>query len=46
MSTVEMKNWETPTLTEYGDVAKLTLAKDKHFGTSDGFTFTGVAISG
>ncbi|MES1261688.1 MAG: hypothetical protein ABUS49_08130 [Acidobacteriota bacterium] len=38
--------WETPNLTIYGDVTELTLAKDKHNGTSDGFTFNGVPISG
>jgi len=33
------KTWETPELTLYGDVAELTLAKSKHTGVSDGFTF-------
>jgi hypothetical protein len=46
MSTIDVKTWETPVLTEYGDVAQLTLAKDKHIGLSDGFTFNGVPISG
>jgi hypothetical protein len=43
--TNDQKTWETPTLTVYGDVVALTL-KDKHTGTSDGFTFNGVPISG
>lgn len=42
----EQKTWETPNLTVYGDVTELTLAKDKHRGVSDGFTFDGVPISG
>jgi hypothetical protein len=41
----DQQNWETPALTVYGDVAALTL-KDKHNGTTDGFTFNGVPISG
>jgi hypothetical protein len=45
MSPNDQKTWETPTLTVYGDVAELTL-KNKQLGTSDGFTFNGVAISG
>jgi hypothetical protein len=45
LMTNEQKTWETPALTVYGDVAALTL-KDKHNGTSDGFTFNGVPISG
>ncbi|MDP9171907.1 MAG: lasso RiPP family leader peptide-containing protein [Acidobacteriota bacterium] len=44
--TNDQQNWETPALTVYGDVAALTLAKDKHSGSSDGFTFNGVPISG
>jgi len=43
--TNDQKTWETPALTVYGDVVALTL-KDKHQGTSDGFTFNGVPISG
>lgn len=46
MSSNAQKTWETPSLTVYGDVATLTLAKDKHYGVSDGFTFNGVPISG
>jgi hypothetical protein len=46
MSSNDQKTWETPSLTMYGDVATLTLAKDKHMGVSDGFTFNGVPISG
>jgi hypothetical protein len=46
MSTRDTKPWETPILIEYGDVAELTLAKSKHLGLSDGFTFNGVPISG
>jgi hypothetical protein len=46
MSLNDQKAWETPTLAVYGDVAELTLAKDKHVGSSDGFTFNGVPISG
>jgi hypothetical protein len=42
----DQRIWETPVLTVYGDVAALTLVKDKHVGTSDGFTFNGVPISG
>lgn len=38
--------WTTPALTVYGDVTELTLAKEKHRGVSDGFTFNGVPISG
>ncbi|MCU1326411.1 MAG: hypothetical protein JWN34_1781 [Bryobacterales bacterium] len=41
----DQQNWETPALTVYGDVAALTL-KDKRNGTSDGFTYNGVPISG
>lgn len=40
------KAWDTPSLTEYGDAATLTLVKDKHVGVSDGFTFNGTPISG
>jgi len=39
------QTWQTPALTVFGDVAALTL-KDKHNGTTDGFTFNGVPISG
>jgi hypothetical protein len=46
MSTTEQKTWETPSLTVYGDVKTLTLVVNKHVGTSDGFTFNGVPISG
>jgi hypothetical protein len=46
MSSNDQKTWETPSLTVYGDVVTLTLAKDKHLGVSDGFTFNGVPISG
>jgi hypothetical protein len=46
MSSNDQKTWETPSLTVYGDVATLTLAKDKHLGATDGFTFNGVPISG
>jgi hypothetical protein len=46
MSLDDQKPWETPTLTVYGDVATLTLLKDKHLGSSDGFTFNGIPISG
>lgn len=42
----DQQTWETPALTVYGDVADLTLVKDKHNGTSDGFVFNGVPISG
>jgi hypothetical protein len=42
----DQKTWETPSLTVYGDVATLTLAVNKHIGSSDGFTFNGVPISG
>jgi len=45
LMTNNRQTWETPALTVYGDVAELTL-KDKHTGTSDGFTFNGVPISG
>lgn len=45
MTTNDQQNWETPVLVVYGDVTELTL-KDKHNGTSDGFTFNGVPISG
>jgi hypothetical protein len=45
-SSLDQKAWETPTLVVYGDVATLTLTKDKHFGKTDGFTFNGVPISG
>jgi hypothetical protein len=44
-NTGDQQIWETPALTVYGDVTELTL-KDKHNGTSDGFTFNGVPISG
>jgi hypothetical protein len=42
----EQQTWETPALTVYGDVVALTLAKNKEGGSSDGFTFNGVPISG
>lgn len=41
----DQQAWETPELTVYGDVTALTL-KDKRYGTSDGFTYNGVPISG
>ena len=34
-----LKLWNTPTLTEFGDVEALTLANNKRFGTGDTFTF-------
>lgn len=46
MQTNQQQAWETPSLTTYGDVAELTLVKDKHRGVSDGLTFNGVPISG
>jgi hypothetical protein len=46
MTSNDQKTWETPNLTVYGDVATLTLAKNKHLGSSDGCTFNGVPISG
>lgn len=46
MSSNVQKTWETPALTVYGDVAELTLTKNKHMGTSDGFTYNGIPISG
>jgi hypothetical protein len=46
MSSNDQKTWETPKLTLYGDVATLTLTKNKTLGVSDGFTFNGVPISG
>jgi hypothetical protein len=45
LMTNDRQTWETPTLTVYGDVVELTL-KAKRTGTSDGFTFNGVPISG
>lgn len=46
MTNNDQKTWETPCLTVYGDVAKLTLLINKHYGPTDGFTFNGVPISG
>jgi hypothetical protein len=46
MSSSDQKTWETPGLTVYGDVATLTLAKDKQHGSTDGFTTNGIPISG
>jgi len=43
--TMQKKTWNTPVLTAFGSVEKLTL-KDKHVGTTDGLTFNGVPISG
>ncbi|HLK51574.1 MAG TPA: hypothetical protein VKT49_25715 [Bryobacteraceae bacterium] len=42
----EKKQWMQPQLIVLGDVKDLTLAKDKHFGTSDGFLFNNTPISG
>jgi hypothetical protein len=42
----EKKQWSQPQLVVLGDVKELTMAKDKHFGTSDGFLFNNVPISG
>jgi hypothetical protein len=42
---MQKKTWNTPVLTAFGSVEKLTL-KDKHVGTTDGLTFNGVPISG
>jgi hypothetical protein len=40
------KEWTQPELTVLGNVETLTLVKSKQFGTSDGFVFNGVPISG
>jgi hypothetical protein len=42
----EKKQWSQPQLVVLGDVKELTMAKNKHFGTSDGFLFNNVPISG
>ena len=42
----QKKEWKQPELTVLGNVETLTLAKTKSFGTSDGFIFNGIAISG
>ena len=36
--------WAEPKIMVYGDVQVLTLANNKVFGTSDGFTFQGQPI--
>lgn len=46
MTTISEKVWKQPELTVLGDVETLTLVKSKNFGTSDGFVFNGVPISG
>lgn len=40
------QEWSPPKLIVLGDVKELTLAKNKHFGTSDGFLFNNTPISG
>jgi hypothetical protein len=40
------KQWNQPQLTVLGDVESLTLLKTKVIGSSDGFVFNGVPISG
>jgi hypothetical protein len=40
------KEWTPPQLLVLGDVKTLTLAKNKHFGVSDGFVFNNTPISG
>ena len=42
----QKKTWNTPVLTAFGSVEKLTLLKAKSFGATDGNTFNGIAISG
>jgi hypothetical protein len=42
----QKKEWTPPELTVLGNVETLTLVKSKQFGTSDGFIFNGIAISG
>ena len=37
--------YEPPTVVEVGSVHALTQDVDKKYGTSDGFTFMGVAIT-
>jgi hypothetical protein len=37
--------YEPPTLLEFGTVHALTQTTDKTWGSSDGFTFMGVAIT-
>ena len=39
------RQYTAPRLTVYGTLEELTKACDKTFGTSDGFTFQGQAIS-
>jgi len=40
------KPWAQPELVVLGDVRELTLAKNKHYGTSDGYLFENAPISG
>jgi hypothetical protein len=40
------KEWTQPQLILLGDVKELTLAKNKHYGVTDGFLFNNVPISG
>ncbi len=42
---MQKKTWNTPVLTTFGSVEKLTL-KSKQMGPTDGYTFNGVPISG
>jgi hypothetical protein len=46
MQQEQKKVWIQPELTVLGNVETLTLVKNKQFGTSDGFVFNGVPISG
>jgi hypothetical protein len=36
---IPKKTWNPPTLIEFGNVEKLTLAMNKNFGTGDALTF-------
>jgi hypothetical protein len=46
MTEEKKKQWTAPELKILGDVKELTLAKSKHFGSSDGFVFNNTPISG
>jgi hypothetical protein len=46
MQQEQKKEWTQPELTVLGNVETLTLVKNKVLGTSDGFVFNGVPISG
>jgi hypothetical protein len=46
MDRLNKKAWEEPKLVVHGDVVRITQScTDKQYGSSDGMTFMGVAIT-